>query len=111
MGYQQTERCHTTRPVSSALAHHSDSRKSLTRSRMMYWNRGKARKVGHCESTYILREWKMSQQKDGPEYKEWLKKATEAWPEFSRLQDKVDQVQGAVDQVKGELGGKGSDEN
>ncbi|KIY61755.1 hypothetical protein CYLTODRAFT_495074 [Cylindrobasidium torrendii FP15055 ss-10] len=50
-----------------------------------------------------LRQWKMSQQKDGAEYKKWVKEATEAWPEFSRLQAQVDHAQGAVDQATAEL--------
>ncbi|KIY60771.1 hypothetical protein CYLTODRAFT_427781 [Cylindrobasidium torrendii FP15055 ss-10] len=51
-----------------------------------------------------LREWKMSQQKDSAEYKEWMRKATEAWPEFSGLQAQVEQAQGAVDEAKAVLG-------
>ncbi|KIY68750.1 hypothetical protein CYLTODRAFT_421308 [Cylindrobasidium torrendii FP15055 ss-10] len=48
----------------------------------------------------VLREWKMSQQKDGAVYKEWVKNAKEAWPEYSRLQAAVTQAQSAVDQTK-----------
>ncbi|KIY64117.1 hypothetical protein CYLTODRAFT_113419 [Cylindrobasidium torrendii FP15055 ss-10] len=38
-----------------------------------------------------LREWKMSQQKETTQYKEWLKEAKEAWPEFSELEAWVQQ--------------------
>ncbi|KIY62676.1 hypothetical protein CYLTODRAFT_494463 [Cylindrobasidium torrendii FP15055 ss-10] len=58
-----------------------------------------------------LREWKMSQQKEGIEYKEWMKKVTEAWPEFSRLQAQVEQAQGAVDEANAVLGQSDDDNN
>ncbi|KIY64107.1 hypothetical protein CYLTODRAFT_113285 [Cylindrobasidium torrendii FP15055 ss-10] len=44
----------------------------------------------------VLREWKMSKQKEGPAYREWLERAKEAWPEFSRLQALVDHARSAV---------------
>ncbi|KIY61756.1 hypothetical protein CYLTODRAFT_459599 [Cylindrobasidium torrendii FP15055 ss-10] len=59
----------------------------------------------------VLREWKMSQQKEGVEYKEWMKKAEEAWPEFSRLHAAVEQAYGAVDEVKAALGLGDDDDN
>ncbi|KIY63407.1 hypothetical protein CYLTODRAFT_137752 [Cylindrobasidium torrendii FP15055 ss-10] len=57
-----------------------------------------------------LREWKMSQQKDTAEYKDWINKATEAWPKFYRLQSQVEQARSALNQAKAEVGEDESDD-
>ncbi|KIY62689.1 hypothetical protein CYLTODRAFT_494460 [Cylindrobasidium torrendii FP15055 ss-10] len=57
-----------------------------------------------------LREWKMSQQKESTEYKEWMKKATKAWPKFHRLQSQVEQARSALNQAKAEVGEDESDD-